>query len=113
MKSERKRVRGTLNDFYWEDRVDPPTGRCILLYHKGLDFYVGTLHIGLRSRSLNLSRERHYVSIYISPDISSEFIVHDLDVAKLKAEVEAKRLLDLAEDKDVEFCRLGKKHNDE
>ena len=108
MSTERKRVKGTLNNFYWEDRVDPPTGRCIILYHNELDFYVGTLHIGLRSRNLNLNKERHYVSIYISPDISSEFISHDLDVAKLKAEVEAKRLLNLAEEKDVELCRLGR-----
>lgn len=113
MSSERKRIKGTINNFYWEDRCNPPTGRCILLYHEELNFYVGALHIGLRSRNLNLGTERHYVSIYISPSISSEFIVHDLDVGKLKAELEAKRLLDLAGDEDVEFCRLGKKHNDE
>ncbi len=113
MSTDQSRAKGTLDSFFWEDRSSPPNDKCILLYHKELDFYVGSIHIGLRSRNLNLSRERHYVSIYISSDISSEFIAHDLEVAKLKAELEAKRLLDLAEDKDVEFCRLGKKHNDE
>ena len=110
MSLERLRTKGTINNYYWQDRCDPPTGRCILLYHKGLDFYIGTIHIGLRSRNLNvyLYNNRHYVHIYISPDINSEFVSEDLEVAKLKAEIEAERLLGIAEDKDVEFCRLGR-----
>ena len=108
MSTGKKRVKGTINNFYWEDRATPPTNRCIMLYHDKLDLYVGAIHIGMRSRSLNLSETRHYVNIIISKDIGSEFISNDLDVAKLKAEIEAERLLGIAKEKGAELLRLSR-----
>ena len=109
MSTDQSRTKGMLDSFYWEDRQQPPANRCILLYHKDLDLYVGSIHIGLRSRNLNLSKQRHYVSIFISKDLCLEFLSNDtLEVTKLKAEIESRRLLNLAEEEDVEFCRLGR-----
>ena len=68
---------------------------------------MGAFHIGMRSRKLNVANPRHYINIIISKDIGSEFICNDLDVAKLKAEIEAERLLKIAKEKGVQLCRFG------
>ena len=105
-------IKGTINNFHWVDRATPPTNRCIMLYHDKLDLYVGAIHIGMRSRNLNVANPRHYINIIISKDIGSEFICNDLDVAKLKAEIEAERLLKIAKEKGVQLCRFGGEDGD-